>query len=378
MISFNRHASRLFGAAAIALMAASAASIQGAAAQEVPAGYPAGYSDVISAAKQEANLLIYSNMSQKNWQHVIAAFSERYPGISVDMLDLGSREAIERYLAETSTSARTADLIVTASQPGWIDLHRRDQILDYASPESEAWPDWSKPYAGLYTISTDPLTFAWNNLELPEDKRPRTFAQFAEMAKENKDAWSRKITSYSPIESPFGYAAHWAFVKHHGDVAWEWLSALGELPVQFEATGGPQVEKVTNGEYVGSYFMSAIQVWPRTDDPAQARFLGWNFIEDGQPLMLRGAGIPKGAKNLNAAKLMLDLLLSADGQRAFGQGGLTPARPDVTPGDGVRHTLSSITEAVGGEENIILIGYDDELVDGYEAFQKKLAETFKQ
>lgn len=349
-----------------------------AAAQDVPTGYPANYAETIKAATTEGSLLIYTNMGQKNWQLVIEGFRAKYPGITVDILDVGSRESIERYLAESSTGVATADLIATASQPGWLDMQARGQIMDYASPEAGNWPDWSKPFPGLYTVSADPLVFAWSAMNVPEDQRAHSFTEFVELAQENKGAWANRVTTYSPISSPFGYVAHYYFVKHHGEEkAWAWLDALGALPLRMETTGGPQMEKVTSGEYVVSYFMSGITVWPRVDEAGRGQFLDWNYIEDGQPMMIRGIGIPKASTHPEAAKLMLDYILSEEGQIAFGKGGLTPARPGVQPGDGVRATYSSVVEEVG-EENIIMLGYDPEMMQGYEAFQTRLRQSLEQ
>ena len=50
---------------------------------------------------------------------------------------------------------------------------------------------------------------------------------------------------------------------------------------------------------------------------------------------------------------MIDYIISEEGQRAFGRGGLTPARPGIKPGDGIRHTYSSIAEAVGEAEHLL-------------------------
>ena len=120
------------------MLAASAFLAAMASAQEVPSGYPADYAATIAQAKTEGSLLIYTNMGQKNWQHVIEGFRAKYPDITVDILDVGSREAIERYLAESATGVATADLIATASQPGWLDLQARGEIMDYTSPEGAA------------------------------------------------------------------------------------------------------------------------------------------------------------------------------------------------------------------------------------------------
>jgi iron(III) transport system substrate-binding protein len=343
--------------------------------QAIPAGYPADYAETVKKARAEGRLVVYSNMSNPNWAPVAKAFNQRYPDIKVDMLDLGASESVNRYLAERSTGVASADLLVTANQAGWLELNRRGEILDHVSPEAAAWPAWSKPFKGLYTASTDPLFFAWNNTKVAEATRPKTFAQFAALAEANKATWTKRITTYDPTESIFGYTAHWHFVRHHGEAAgWKMLEQIGRVPPRFESGGGPQIEKVTSGEYLGAYFVSGIQVWPRLKDPVAARFLGWSFIGDGQLLMMRGMGVLKGAKNPNAAKLLLDFCLSAEGQQAFGLGGVTPARPDVLPSATVRHTYSSISQAVG-EKNVVLIGYDEKQVTEHDAFVARFKKT---
>jgi iron(III) transport system substrate-binding protein len=47
-------------------------------------------------------------------------------------------------------------------------------------------------------------------------------------------------------------------------------------------------EKVTSGEYAMGWFVSAITFWPRLNDPARARLLGWSFIA--------GASSPKRSR----------------------------------------------------------------------------------
>ncbi|MES3000709.1 MAG: extracellular solute-binding protein [Pseudomonadota bacterium] len=346
------------------------------AAAQAPAGYPASYAAVVAEGRKEGRVIVYSNISNPNWAPLAKAFNAKYPEIKVDMLDLGAGETVSRYLSEKSTGVATADLIVTANQTGWLDLSKRGELVDYVSPEAAAWPAWSRPLKGLYTLSADPLLFVWNNTKVPEAQRPRTFADFVKMGNANKSTWARKITSYSPVESVFGYTAHWYFVKHHGEVAgWKMMEQLAAIPPRFESTGGPQIEKVTSGEYLNAYFGSAIQVWPRLKDPVVARFLGWSFIADGQPMMMRGVAIPKAAKNVNAAKLLLDFCLSSEGQVALGVGGLTPARPDVSPSAAVPFTYKSIVQALG-EKNIILLGYDEKQVSEKDAFIAKFKKVF--
>ena len=114
-------------------------------AQTAPSGYPDNYRQIIADAEREGSLLIYSIMSPENWRPVIESFNKLYPKVKVETLDLpASRESFERYLAEKSTNSRTCDLIATADPGGWIDFQKRGEILEYVSPEAQAWPDcWS-------------------------------------------------------------------------------------------------------------------------------------------------------------------------------------------------------------------------------------------
>lgn len=341
-------------------------------AQGAPAGYPTGYNEIVAAAQREGSLLIYSIMSPENWRPVIQGFNQRYPGIRVETLDLpNTRDVFERYLAERSTNSRTGDLLATAEPAGWIELSRRGEVLEYKSAEDDAWPAWGKPLPGVYTCSSDPLVFIYNKMLVPEAQAPKTFAEFVERARANARTWRGKITSYGVHNSGLGYSGNYAFARKHGDQAWQWFQQLAELQPRWERSGGPMTEKVTSGEYVMGWFVSAITFLPRLNDPARARILGWNFIGDGQPVVLRGVAVPKGSRNPNAAKLMLDYIASAEGQRAFGRGGLTPARPDVTPGEGIRHTFSSITQAIGGEQNMCFIDYDPRMITDYQPFSDR-------
>jgi iron(III) transport system substrate-binding protein len=345
--------------------------------QGAPAGYPDDYKDIVAAAQKEGSLLIYSIMSPENWRPVIQGFNARYPGIKVETLDLpNTRDVFERYLAERSTNSRTGDLLATAEPAGWIQLHRRGEVLEYKSPEDAAWPAWGKPLPGVYTCSSDPLVFIYNKALVPEAQAPKTFAQFVERANANQKTWRGKLTSYGVHNSGLGYSGNYAFARKHGDKAWEWFRELAPLQPRWERSGGPMTEKVTSGEYAMGWLVSAITFWPRLNDPARARVLGWNFMSDGQPVVLRGVAVPKGSRNMNAAKLMLDYIASAEGQRAFGKGGLTPARPDVQPGEGIRHTFASIKEAIGGEQNMAFIDYDPKMIDDYQPFLERWKSTF--
>src|SRR5207247_3432757 len=88
--------------------------------------------------------------------------------------------------------------------------------------------------------------------------------------------------------------------------------------------------------------------------------LGYALISDGTPIITRGMGIAKKAQSPNAAKLMIDYVLSAEGQLAFADGGLTAYRPDVA--DQAKVHLSKLAAQVG-EQALAPFGFDPDLAD---------------
>ena len=336
-----------------------------------PDYYPAEYEQTVEASKEEGTLLVYSVMAESNWKPVIEAFNELYPWIEVQTLDLGGSEVFERYYAETASGAQTADLSITADPSGWLEfVKNRGEAVDYESPERSKLPDWSMPLPGLYTVSTDPMLILYNEQLLPENLRPKGLTHLAELATENPDVFKGKITTYDII-IPFSFAINWAFIRDRGEETWETLEILGPMTLP-EQSGGTQLNKLTSGEYVAGYFVSS-GVFPKLADLKGV--VGWSYIEDGTPVFLRGMAIPKGAKNINSAKLMLDFILSHDGQVAWGEGGLTPYRPDLTA-DECPRTFQSIAQAIGGEDKMVLVNYDENAAAGRDAFVERWNKAF--
>jgi iron(III) transport system substrate-binding protein len=370
MSSITRRTALALGAGAVAGLA-----LRPALAQQRPSYYPADYDRIVEAAKAEKQLVVYSIMADYNWKPVLEGFKKLYPWLEVQTLDLGSSEVFERYYAERASNARTADLLINGAVDKWLQFLQRGEILDYESPESAQLPKWSIPRKSLYTVSADPMVLMWNNALVPEKLRPKGVADLAELAQKNPGVFKNKITTYNAAVEAFGLAINWAYTRKFGDKAWATLDALGKF-ARPERSAGPMVEKVTAGEYAVGYFVSGIVLFPKLDDPARKKLLGWTFPDDGTPIVLRGMAIPKGATNQNAAKLMLDYILSHDGQVGFGKGGLTPYRPDVKKDEVPRFTYQSIAEQLGGEDKLVLVEYDDDILTKGAEFQARWKKAF--
>lgn len=361
----------LMGVAALAV----AAFAGPAAAQDLPDYYPENYNEIVEASKNEDGLLIYSNMAQYNWAPVIEGFNKLYPWIEVSTLDLDSDEVFNRYLAEANSGAETGDLLASATPEGWLHVIEGGNIMEYESAEAEHLPEWSVPRPGVYTISTDPMVMVWNKLTLPEELQPKGIADLAEKVKNNPDVFDNSVTTYNAAKSSFGQAINAVFERAHPDSFWQMMEAIAP-EVRPEVSSGPMLAKLQSGEYKTGFFISGIVLFPKMDDPASAQIMDWGFIEDGTPLFQRLMAVPQESGSPNSAKLMLDFILSHAGQAAFGRGGLTPYREGVTKDEVAFFTYDAIKEEVG-EDNLLLIGLDEEIVGAADEFRDRWQDVFQ-
>lgn len=326
--------------------------------QPRPSYYPGDYDEIVDASKQEGgSLTIYSNMDSYNWQPIIDGFQGHYPWIEkVNTTNFGSSEVFQRHQAEASKAQARASLLVSGDPINWRLMSERELLEDYQSPEKSELPEFGHPLPGVYVCSADVILTAYNKILLDDDEYAKSLEAIAQLATEESDRFANKITTYS-TSSGFGLAIHLAYFRALRQIGstdpWAIYDRL--LPyTRAEESSGPMLDKIATGEYLIGYFMSSTIVFPQQ---AQIdKVVGWDFCHDASLMFLRGMGVPSNCPQPNSAKLMLDYLISYEGQVNIGRGGFTPFRDDVTP-EQTPVTYHSVREEVGSD-NIVIIGFD--------------------
>jgi len=327
-----------------------------------PAGYPADYAQTIEAARKEGKVLVYSNVAVGNWAPFVALAKQRYPWLAIETTDSGN-DLWEKYYAESRTGTRTADLILATAPDRWIEIAERGEVAPYVSPESPALPAWSRPFPGVYSASADPMIIAFNRRALQGMPEPKSLADVAALYKKHPDLKGR-ITAFDPEGNGMGRNVWTAWAAANPE-SWSLIDQLGPS-LRPERSAGPMREKVISGEYAIALMTSGAGI-PQYMMPAAAKLAGWDFPNDGTPIVTRNVAITKAAPNPNAAKVFLDLLLSREGQTAFGKTGQMPYRADIPKTDTPYGTFGSLTEAIG-EKNVVFIAPDKTMLANGDAF----------
>jgi iron(III) transport system substrate-binding protein len=289
-------------------MVLTATSIQ--AAEQTPAGYPADYAKTIAAAGKEGKLVIYSATDAKAVESLIKDFSAMYPAVKVEYNDMNSTEVYNRFISENAAGGATADLLWSSAMDLQIKLVSDGYGLSYKSPEAAALPAWANWNDAAYGTTYEPAVFVYNKRLVPADEVPTTHAGFAKLIASKPERYKDKVTTYDVEKSGVGFMFITQDSKENTKF-WDFAKALGGAAVRVQSSTGTMLERISSGEnLIGYNILGPYAQMRAKKDPS----IGIVVPKDYALVMSRVMFINKTAKNINAAKLWLDYVLSKRGQ----------------------------------------------------------------
>lgn len=308
----------------IALLTGLVASAVPAVAQR-PTGYPRSYDQLIGDARAERQVRIYGNADRAELLPVVAAFRKRYPGVTVLYADLGSTEMYRRFVTETRARRMSADLVWSSAMDLQVKLINDGFAQGYASPEKPALPPVSVWKNMGFGVTAEPIGMVYNKRLIPAARVPRTHAALEAMLRQNRRAFTGKVTTFDPARSNVGYLYLTQDMATTLDTR-SLLEAIAATKPVLSLTTEPMLRGVAEGRQaiaynvIGSYALERARTDPR---------LGVVFLQDYTLVTSRIAFIAREATHPAAAKLFLDFLLSREGQSLLAKRSLWPVRTDV-------------------------------------------------
>ena len=298
----------------------------GAAAAQVPAGYPASYADTIAAAKKEGKVVVYSTTDTAAANFLIKDFQALYPGISVEYNDMNSTEVYNRFISEKAANAGSADVLWSSSMDLQIKLANEGGALAYASPEISHLPTWAVWKNEAFGTTYEPLAIVYNKRLLSGDEIPQSHADLLRVFTTKADKLKGKVTTYDIEKSGVGFMLITQDSKYNPQF-WDMVKALGAVGPRVQSSAGTMMERISSGEnLLGFNIFNSYAALRAKKDPS----IGIVLPKDYALVMSRVMFISKAAKNPNAAKLWLDYILSKRGQTIIAnQAELGSIRSDV-------------------------------------------------
>ena len=260
---------------------------------------------MVEAARREGALAIADSAPGENFQKFLEAFTAKYPFLDVatGFYSGPTGRVLARVNAEIDAKRVTFDVMLAANMAAWIEMTRAGKIMRYDSSEYGAFPAGAKAdgyWAAAQAIGVIPV---YNRNVLPAADAPKSWLDLLDprfgdhqIAIQNAAAGTQFNQLYL-LERAFGLD----FIKR--------LAARHPVVM---ATGAQMTDAIVRGEV---RLGASLDHWRAFGPNAEQAGLTAVYPSEGMPLTLAPVGIIAGAPHPNAAKLFMDFILSAEGQK---------------------------------------------------------------
>lgn len=271
------------------------------------------------AAKKEGKVVWYTTLSVPESRKLADMFEERHPDVKVEIVRSGGGAMVNRILSEFTGNAHTADVILGADSRGAIPVFKKkDIITPYESPERKFIDADLRDKAGYWT-SLYQLTFvlAYNTKLIQANDVPKTYDDLL------KPRWKgKKILNDTESFIWFGaLLQHWGMEK-----GLAYFRKLAEQEQVFQRGARGRIQLVIAGEFPFTIgYGPHAQTYMNKGAP-----LDWVALE---PVVVSPISVllAKQAPHPNAAKLLIDFLLSKEAHLKLREFSRIPSRTDVEP-----------------------------------------------
>jgi iron(III) transport system substrate-binding protein len=297
-------------------------------------------------ARGEGHVLLYTSLVvQQAVEPIKAAFEARYPFIALDFYRANSAQLVQRVLAENRARSNRGDVVIAGAGPALAETGFTEP---FASPVLAAYPKDHIGAGGSYAATRFSYQgIGYNTRLVTAEDAPQTYQDLLDPKWRGKMVWSNSQDTGAPF-----------FITQIRQIMGEdkalvYLKALGRQKIATQSASLRSIlDQVIAGEYAVGISMAMHHI---AISQAKGAPVGGTMPD---PVMARAEDIVmmKNAPHPYAAMLLVDFVLSRDGQEVFAKSQYFPAHPGVPPLPEMR---GFIPAQQGKKESIV----DDAVLD---------------
>lgn len=297
---------------------------------------------LIEGARQEGRVTYYSGMIvNQALRPLTAAFQKKYPFIRMTHWRGDSEDILTRVSAEVRANNPVADAM---EGTGVGELAVRAGLAGAAwSPQLEAIPEYMRDKRRLWAPTRmSYFGIAYNTRLVPAGTQPKTYEDLLDPKWNGKMAWP----ALTPVGAPLfitNLRLSWGEDKA--------MAYLQRLRTQHIINFGSGTPRTLVDRVIASEFPIALQIFAH--HPLISAGKGAPVTAQLLPPVASASGslvIPKGAPHPHAAMLLMDFLLSKEGQDILAAAEYLPVRRDVEP---LARLAQIVPSRAGVKENFI-------------------------
>jgi ABC-type Fe3+ transport system substrate-binding protein len=275
---------------------------------------------LVEAAKKEGQVVWYTTLIINQIIRPLKdAFEAKYPGMQLQYTRADDLVTSAKILAEGQAGRVQADIFDGIAN--MLPLQEAGLLTPFTVPNAADYPAELKASDG-YWIAQIMYVFTpgINTDLLPKAQAPKTFQDLLDPKLKGKMAWNG-----SSMAGAYGFVGN-VLTTMGDDKGMAYLRALAKQQVvNVEASSRAVLDQVIAGEYWINLmaFNHHTVISARKGAPSD-----WLKLEPA-PVTLDAVGLLKDAPHPHAARLLLEFLLSEEGQKVFQENDYLPALPSV-------------------------------------------------
>jgi iron(III) transport system substrate-binding protein len=274
-------------------------------------------SALIAGAKIDKEVVWYTTTSAGDNQAIVAGFTKKYPFLKVQVLRSTGEKLRQRVLAETQGGQFFSDVLSVSSMEMGL-LKSRNLLQPYDAPEAEKYPTGAKDREKAFTaIYARNFVIGYNTSMLAEKDRPKDWPDLL------APFWKGK---FAMDEEEFEW--YGTLVDYWGrEKAGKFIRALAAQQPQLRRGHSLLAQLLAAGEF------HAALVFPFEIEQLKQKGarVDWSATSDPIVTSINVIALSAKAPHANAGKLLINYVLSEEGQTIIKNVSRVPLRPGVKP-----------------------------------------------
>lgn len=275
----------------------------------------------LEAARLEGKVVIWHPDQEADVVKFLNGFEEKF-SIKTEYLRALPGVAIPKLEAELKAGVSELDVLWMSDVGIMIDLQRQGRLMQYVSPEMQAYaPQYKSNPEGYWTtyyVNVGPMMYSPSFTK--KEEAPKTWSDLLD------PKWKGQL-GMRPSSAGTMYA-WWYLLQEYGIAGPDFFEKLAANQPRAYESSTQQLQQISNGGIKIGVPMSIFQY---TKAVRSGTPLEMVLPPEGTPSSIQVVGIMATVRRPNAAKLFIDYFLSEEGQRAWNNiQGSYSARPGVT------------------------------------------------
>ena len=274
----------------------------------------------VAMAEPSGKVMLYSSMQEAQLQAIEQAFEAKYPGVDMEYYYAGGGKLVTKMTTEAQDGGQIACDVVWLGDPSDYESFKANGwLMPYVSPETDHIAKEYIDAEGYYTAGRlVTMGIAWNIGLVDEVDAPKTWEDLLD------PKWQNQIIMTDPAQA--STTKYWmAAMMQSEKYGPAFFEKLRENGVELESGTTATHNRVADASYMVGICLDYVSA----NLIAEGSPMAFHYTTEDVITMTSPVAMIKGCANEDNGKLLMDFILSKEGQEVLVANNLVSVRDDV-------------------------------------------------